>query len=149
MKVNSCFVSLLDISESLPFSFKIKDTIMEEDGALPKLMKFVSHIEKSYKESVYFIGEDIIGEKFYYRFLFKKGGFLEIMAQPPVAIVGHFIDQTKAKRFSTALKKAVESTVKDRKTQEMMKNIIEISEGNEALSFNDWHKIRKVRSLDG
>jgi len=144
----TAFVSLLDITEALPFSFNIEETnILEDDGKIMKpVERFISDLEKHFREQIVPVGEDIIGEKFYYRYLFKNNGFMEIMLQPPVAIVAHFVDQKNALKFSEALKAAIDSTIKDKKAREVLKNVIEISrEQHEALSYRSWSKMRSVR----
>ena len=147
MRIRSSFVSLLDISEVLPFTYRETKDMDHEEKVLAKLSKFVDVIEKQFKEEVCFIGDDIIGEKFYYRFLFKKGGFLEVMVQPPVAMIAHFIEQSRAKKFAEALKKTIDKTIEEKKAREILKNVIEVSTENEALSYEKWTKLRKIRSL--
>jgi hypothetical protein len=147
MKTKTAFVSLLDITEALPFSFKIEDDIFGDDGKIMRPVEhFISNLEKNLREQIIPVGEDIIGEKFYYRYLFKSNGFMEIMLQPPVAIVAHFIEQKKAVKFSEALKVTIDNVVKEKKTAEVLKNVIEISaEQKEALSYKSWSKVRTVR----
>ena len=148
MKKKTACVSLLDIGEALPFSHTIDENdLLTDDGAtLRPLERFIAELEKHFREEIIGVGEDIIGEKFYYRYLFKSNGFLELMLQPPVALVAHFGEQTKAKRFSAALTKTIDATIKDKKTAEILKNVIEISaERREALSYKSWSQMRKVR----
>ncbi len=144
MKTDSCFVSLLDISEVLPFSRKKEN----EDGAiLADLNRFMTIVERQFKDKIVFIGEDVIGEKFYYRFLFKKGGFVEVMTNPPVAIVAHFIEKKRANKFAEALKKTIDKTVREKKSREILKNVVEVSEGKESLGYGEWSKLRNIREL--
>ncbi len=143
MKTGSHFVSFLDIPEALPFSEKEE----AEEDVIKSLDKFIAVLEKQFKENVVFIGDDIIGEKFYYRFLFKKGGFVEIMANPPVAIIAHFIEERRAQRFAKALKAAINKTVRDKKAREILKNVIEVSSGKESLGYNKWIKLKKIREM--
>jgi len=98
-------------------------------------------------EGFVFIGDDVIGEKFYYRFLLKKSGFFEVMTNPPVALVAHFIDQRHAAKFADALRKTIDRTVKEKKARDMLKNIIEVSSGKDSLGYGKWSKLRKIREM--
>ncbi len=145
MKGNTAFVSLLDITEALPFSFRMDDILEEDDKIMRPVERFITELEKNFREQIIPIGEDIIGEKFYCRYLFKGNGFLEIMLQPPVAIVAHFAEHRKALKFSEALKTSIDSFIREKKSREVLKNVIEISGEKEALSYKSWSKVRKVR----
>lgn len=157
MKSKHTYVVLIDIPEALPFEFKPKkigpDGLPELDGAAKKteeeLFKFVKKLEKHFKEEFSFIGEDIVGEKFYKRFLFPKGGFLEIMYQPPAALIGHFIKLDRAKKFAKAIGKVIDETIKQAKVKMILKNLIEVkTEKEEPLTYEKWTKLTKIRGLD-
>ena len=156
MKSKHTYVVLIDIPEALSFELKLKkrgpDGLPELDGeakrAEGELFKFVTRLEKHFKEEFSFIGEDIIGEKFYKRFLFPKGGFLEIMYQPPAALIGHFIKLDRAKKFAKALEKVMDETVQEAKVKMILKNLIEIkTEKEEPLTYQKWTKLTKIRGL--
>ncbi|MDI6826229.1 MAG: hypothetical protein QMD36_03485 [Candidatus Aenigmarchaeota archaeon] len=156
MKSKHTYVVLIDLPEALPFEFKLTKTkpgeLKELDHVSKKseeeLFKFVTRLEKQFKEEFSFIGEDIIGEKFYKRFLFPKGGFLEIMYQPPAALIGHFIELDRAKAFARALEKVIDETVKEEKVKMILKNLIEVnSEKEEPLTYEKWTKLTKIRGL--
>lgn len=144
MKAKHSFVSLLDLPEILPFAKKCEhlDDINEE--CMKALANFVDLIAKQMKEEIHYIGQDNIGEKFYERFLFKKGGFMEIMTQPPVAIVGHFIEEKRAKKFSDALKKSV-LTIKDPVAKLVADSIEVESEEEQVLDYKTWSKLKDLR----
>ncbi len=156
MKSKHTYVVLIDLPEALPFEFKLAST--KPDGldklddhskkSEEELFKFVTRLEKHFKEEFSFIGEDIIGEKFYKRFLFPKGGFLEIMYQPPAALIGHFIKLDRAKKFAKALEKVIDETVKEAKIKMILKNLIEVNtEKEEPLTYDKWTKLTKIRGL--
>jgi len=156
MKSKHCYVVLIDLPEALPFEVKetltkpskMKKVADETHRAEGELFNFVSKLERNFKEEFSFIGEDIIGEKFYKRFLFPKSGFMEIMYQAPVAIVAHFLDTRRANRFAKALERAIEQTIKDGKILMILKNIIEVSsEKEEVLTYEKWSQMREIRGL--
>lgn len=155
LKSRHCYVVLIDLPEALPFEIKplVKpDEIAKIDtktiNAEKELFDFVSKLEKNFKEEFSFIGEDIIGEKFYRRFLFPKSGFMEIMYQAPVAIIAHFLDIKRAKDFANALKKTLEETITDKKILTILKNMIELNtEKEEVLTYEKWSKMREIRGL--
>lgn len=156
MKSKHTYVVLIDLIEVLPFEFKLTKTKPDGldmlDGEAKKseeeLFKFITRLEKHFKEELNFIGEDIIGEKFYKRFLFKKDGFLEIMYQPPAALIGHFVESNRAKKFAKALEKVIDETVKDNKAKMVLKNLIEVNtEKQEPLTYEKWSKLTKIRGL--
>ena len=155
MKSKHCYVVLIDLPEALPFEIKPpsklselakigKDSIDAEKG----LFKFVTLLEKNFKEDFSFIGEDIVGGKFYKRFLFSKSGFLEIMYQAPVAIIAHFLDKKRAEDFAKALKTTLKQTVKNTKVLTILQNMVEVnSEKEEPLTYEKWTKLREIRGL--
>lgn len=158
MKSKHTYVVLIDLPEALPFEFKLIKTKPDGDGldhldgeakkSEEELFKFVARLEKYFKEEFSFIGEDIIGEKFYKRFLFRKDGFLEIMYQPPAALIGHFIEPDRAKNFAEALEKVIDETVKEDKVKMILKNLIEVNtEKEEPLTYEKWGKLTKIRGL--
>jgi len=156
LKSKHTYVVLIDLIEMLPFEFKLTKTkpdgLDKLDGEAKKseeeLFKFVTKLEKHFKEEFSFIGEDIIGEKFYKRFLFQKDGFLEIMYQPPAALIGHFVEPNRAKIFAKALEKVIDETVKDNKAKMVLKNLIEINtEKEKPLTYDKWSKLSKIRGL--
>ncbi len=152
MKNKHSYVTLIDLPEALPFEIRTKKEIKfilesgEEDAE--KLFTFIKILEKEFGEEFSFIGEDIIAEKFYRRFLFPKGGFLEVMSEPPAAIIAHFIDEARAKKFAAALKKAIERTVSDKTAIKILQNSVEVStEKEEALTYKKWSELKDIRKM--
>lgn len=156
MKSKHNYVVLIDLPEALPFEYaddkckadKILDFKTNAEKAEMELFNFIYRLERNFNEEISFIGDDVIGEKFYKRFLFSKDGFLEVMYQRPAAIIAHFIDENRAKKFADAMKKAIEQTVKDKKLVMILQNTIEVNkEKGEALTYQKWAKIAKIRDM--
>lgn len=152
LKNKHSLVTLVDLPEALPFVIKkkknIKFILETSDEDTKKLFDFVVLLEKGFGEEFSFIGEDIIAEKFYRRFLFSNGGFLEVMSEPPATIIAHFIDEKRAKKFASALKKVIEGTIKDETIANMLKNTIEVStEKEETLNYNKWSEMKEIRKM--
>lgn len=153
------YVTLIDLPEAMPFgieSTKEDASLAQIDAAQKKLQEsdvklfaFVNILQKKLGEQLVYIGEDIIGEKFYKRFLFEKGGFVEIMTGVPVAISAHFIGIKRANKFAEALKHAIQKTVSDPKPAEIMVNTLVVNE-EEAykLTYEKWDKMRQIREGD-
>jgi len=156
MRLKHVYVVLIDLPEALPFEFRLKETEPDNVEELhrktkeseEKLFDFVTKLEDNFKEEFSFIGEDIIGEKFYKRFLFPNGGFLEVMHQPPAALIAHFIEKKRANVFADALKKTIDEMVEDEKSKMILKNLIEINtEKEEPLTYEKWSKLTELRKL--
>ncbi|MDI6807294.1 MAG: hypothetical protein QMD14_05865 [Candidatus Aenigmarchaeota archaeon] len=156
MKSKHCYVVFIDLPEALPFEIKkvltkpekIKEVDEETTKAERELFNFVSKLEKNFKEELSFIGEAIVAEKFYKRFLFPNSGFMEIMYQAPVAIIAHFLDIKRARSFASALKRTLEQTITDEKILTILKNMVEVNmEKEEALTYEKLSKMREIRGL--
>jgi len=156
MKSKHVYVTLIDLPETLPFETsqekskpeKIAKEFEDSKKSETELFNFVNRLEKNFKEEFSFIGDDLIGEKFYKRFLFQKDGFLEIMYQRPAAIIAHFIDEKRATLFSQALKKTLEETVKDKKLLMILQNLVEVNkEKEDLLTYDKWTKLTKIRRM--
>src|SRR3989338_8970578 len=131
MKTRHILVPALDVGEILPFVVKktksLQENIKEQERAKNELVKFIDLLEKNYKESIYYMGMDIIESKSYERFIFEKGGFFEIMIESPLAMNAHFVHNEKAKKFCEALKKTIKSILKKDNVTEMFVNSIEVN----------------------
>jgi hypothetical protein len=155
LKFRHSYVTLIDLPEALPFVTKkkkkeIKFILESGEEDINKLFEFIKILEKEFGEEFSFIGEDIIAEKFYRRFLFPKGGFLEVMSEPPAAIIAHFIDEASAKKFAAALKKAIAKAVSDKTAANILQNSVEVStEKEEALTYNKWSELKDIRKMVG
>ena len=108
MKNDHVFIPILDIGNNLPFAVKetksVRENIAEQERAKKELISFISKLEKNFKESLYYMGMDMIAGKGYERFMFEKGGFVEIMIESPLAFNAHFTEKIRAKKFCDALK---------------------------------------------
>jgi len=151
MKIKHYFVPVLDVNEILPFQVEISKEdlteIFEEfDEAKKKLSKFIDSLERVYKEPVYYMGMDVIGEKSYERFMFKKGGFLEILVEPPIAVNAHFVDERRAKKFAVALKKTLQKVLPQSPTKKIFIDSIQVqNEKDTSLTVKKWNKIKDIR----
>ncbi len=149
MKTKHFFVPALDIAELLPFVVRKKkvlaDQFAEQERAKAELMKFITLLEKNFKQSVHYVGMDIIGEKNYERFLFEKGGFLEILTESPAAINAHFPD----KKAAVAFRKALVATFTKLLTGEPAKlfiDSIEVQDQDDtSLTVSEWHRMKEIR----
>jgi len=120
----------------------------EED--IKRVFEFVDLLEKEFGEEVSFIGEDVIAEKFYRRFLFPNGGFMEIMTEPPAAIVTHFIELERAKKFAEVLKKVLDKVVNEKTVCDILKKSIEVStEKEDVLTYKKWTEMKSIREIIG
>ena len=152
MKTKHIFVPVLDVGEILPFIVKktktLAENIKEQQRAKYELIKFIDKLEKDYKESIYYMGMDIIEAKTYERFIFEKGGFFEIMTESPLAMNAHFVHQEHARKFCGALKKTLKSIMKKDKVSEMFINSIEVnSEEDQSLTFEKWGRLKNIKSI--
>lgn len=159
MKTKHSYVTLVDIPEVLPFEvkprkggrkIKVEKLLNEDDENTKKIFEFVELLEKAFGEEFSYIGEDIVGDKFYKRFLFPKGGFLEIMTQAPAAIIAHFVENRRAKKFAAALKKVITKTVEDKTSVSILKGLVEVaSEKEEPLTYEKWSELKEIRKIIG
>ncbi len=148
------YVTLLDLPEALPFAFmpsgKIEDLAKEDRNEIKaekKLLAFVTFLCKKFGDKFAYIGEDVIGEKFYRRFLFQKNGFLEVMTGVPAVVSAHFTDKKRADKFANALKKTIENQVSNAQAKKILLQSIEVSEDEQSrLSFEKWEKMREIRA---
>ena len=149
MKTKHIFVPALDVGEVLPFVVRktktLQENIKEQERARSELVKFIGMLEKNYRESIYYMGMDIIESKSYERFIFEKGGFFEIMIDSPLAMNAHFVHPEKAKKFCQALKKTIKSILKKDKVAEMFVNSIEVnSEQDQSLTYEKWDRMKSI-----
>ena len=148
------YVTLLDLPEALPFAFNPSGKFDEMDKDAEKqekadaiLMKFVSYLIQKFGDDYAYIGEDVIGEKFYKRFLFEKNGFLELMTGVPAVVSAHFTSKDRAQKFAEALKKTIEKQVSNEKARSVLMQSVEVDEDESSrLSYEKWEKIRDIRS---
>ena len=150
MKTKHIFVPILDVGDVLPFivkkTKKLSENIKEQERAKEELVKFIDKLEKNYKESVYYMGMDIIEAKTYERFIFEKGGFFELMTESPLAMNAHFVHDEQAKKFCIALKKTLRSILKSDSISEMFVNSIEVNrEEDQSLTYEKWNRMKDIK----
>lgn len=156
MKSKHSYVVLIDLPEMLEFEVSptkvtpekianLEKENMESDG---ELFKFVSKIEKRMRVNFSFIGEDVISEKFYKRFLVNGGGFIEVMYQAPAAIIAHFIEEDRANKFADSLKSTIREVVEDKKAATILENLVEVNtEKEEPLTYKKWSQLTHIRGM--
>lgn len=153
MKVKHIFVPALDVGELLPFGIKNTKKLDEDldfqEKSKKELVKFINKLEKNFNEEIYYVGMDIIGEKAYERFLFEKGGFLEIMMEEPVAINAHFVSEARGKKFAESLKRTLKQILPKGEVSNMFIDNIQVQdEQDSSLSVKKWTAIKKIRNLE-
>jgi len=154
LKSKHSYVVLIDLPEVLPFETKrkkgIKEILEMGEEDIKKVFEFVVLLEKEFGEEISFIGEDVIAEKFYRRFLFPNGGFMEIMTEPPAAIVAHFIEIRRARKFAEALKRVLNKVVKEKTIRDILKKSVEVSsEKEDVLTYKKWTEMKSIREMIG
>ena len=149
MEIRHYFVPLLDVSEKIPFAISLcsntNKNISCQESAKKELNKFINSLSKNLKEKVVYIGMDVIGEKYYERYLFEKGGFLEIMMEAPLAINAHFSNKVQAKKFEKSLKVVLGSILKKDAVSKMFLDSIGIGTDETNLKVSTWDKLKNIR----
>ena len=150
MRTKHLFVPALDIQERLPFAIRetkdLQGSFAEQDRAKQELVKFVDRLEKNLKQKVFYLGFDVIGEKSYERFLFDKGGFLEVMVESPVALNAHFVHDDQASKFAKALKVTFGQLLPKGPITQLFIDSIEVqNQDDTSLTVEKWHKMKDVR----
>ena len=104
---------MLDVPEILPFGFEpsgvenLVDLLDDTNRSEDMLKEFMTTLEQEYKEPIYRLGQDMIGEKLYRRYLLEKDGFIEVALEKPAAIIAHFTNIKRGKDFAAALEKTI------------------------------------------
>ena len=154
MMLTHFYVTLLDLPECLPFTFNPTGKLeeLEKDERLEleaeaRLQSFAEQLMNKFGEEFAYIGDDIIGEKFYKRFLLEKNGFMEVMTGVPAVVSAHFTTKERAEKFAEALRKTIEKQVSDEKAKMVLLQAIEVDEDEASqLTFEKWEKLRDIRS---
>ena len=149
MKTKHIFVAALDVGSLLPFTIRptktLQENLKEQQRAKDVLIKFVDKLEKNYKETIYYMGMDVIEAKNYERFIFEKGGFFELMIESPLALNAHFVDFKRATRFCAALKKTLTALLNKDTVSKLFINSIEVnSEEDQSLTYERWDRIKNI-----
>mgnify|MGYP006300524801 CR=1 FL=1 len=150
MKSKHVFVSIVDVGEIIPFSIKekkdFKEKLQEEKRARKELEKFIDNLEKTFNENIYYMGMDVIGEKSLERFIFQKGGFLEILIEPPAVLNAHFVNKKRANKFCKSLKKTIKETLEDNSVSKMLIDSISVrEEKDESMTVKKWNLMKDIR----
>lgn len=151
MKTKHIFVASLDVGELLPFAARekktLKESMEEQERAKKELVKFIDNLGKSYGETIYYMGVDIIEAKSYERFIFEDGGFFEVMVTPPLALNAHFVHEKQAEKFCYALKKTLRQLLKKNKIVDMFIDSIEVNrEEDQSLTYERWDMVKSIRT---
>jgi len=149
MKTTHLFVPALDVSGLLPFAVRetttLEQSFGEQDRAKKALVAFVDALEKTLKQKIFYMGFDVIGEKSYERFMFDKGGFLEVMVESPVALNAHFVHPDDAKKFAAALKKTLAATLpKDEMSRLFIESIEVQNQDDTTLTVEKWNTMKNI-----
>ena len=149
MKTKHYFVPALDINEMLPFVIKRKkvlaDQFTEQERAKSELTTFIALLEKQFKQPIHYVGMDVIGEKNYERFLFAKGGFLEILTESPVAINAHFPDRKAAIAFRSALVQTFRKLLTGPAADLFVDSIGVQDQDDTSLTVQKWRMLTQIR----
>lgn len=149
MRSQHVFVAALDVGGLLPFAVRstksIQASFTEQDRAKKELVRFVERLETRLKQKIFYMGFDVIGEKAYERFIFDKGGFLEVMVESPVAINAHFVHAAQAKKFALALKATLKSMLPDSPVSRLFLESIEVQDQDDSsLTVEKWVRMKDV-----
>ncbi|MEM4267237.1 MAG: hypothetical protein QXK37_00220 [Candidatus Woesearchaeota archaeon] len=149
MNIRHIFVPALDIGEIVPFTIRktksIEESIEEQERSRQKLAEFIEKLEQKFGESIFYIGYDEIAGRFYERFMFEQGGFLEIMIEAPLALNAHFISEERAKKFCAALKETLKEMLPDSPVSNMFLDSITVQTQNDnSLTYKKWEIMKEI-----
>lgn len=149
MRTQHIFVPALDVGGLLPFAVRktesIQKSFAEQDRAKKELVRFIDALERRLGQKIFYMGFDVIGEKEYERFIFDKGGFLEVMTESPVAINAHFVHPAQAKEFAAALKATLKSMLPESPVSRLFLESIEVQDQDDSsLTVEKWDRMKDV-----
>ena len=100
---------IFSVEKGLPFQVRKEglSAFKEIERANAVLQKLVRRIEKRFHDVVWYIGTDIFADGIYERFVFNKGGFMEIRAGSNAGIYAYFNTEKRAQEFKKALQLAL------------------------------------------
>src|SRR3989338_144048 len=100
---------IFSVEKGLPFQTRKVglSAFKEIERANAVLQKLVRRIEKRFHDIVWYIGTDIFADGIYERFVFNKGGFMEIRAGSNAGIYAYFNEEKRANNFKDALQFAL------------------------------------------
>ncbi len=143
-------VSLLDVNDLLTFAKEevktLKEEITEEQRVEKELKEFIATIEKHSGHKIHYMGHEKRFGKHLVRFMFKKGGFLEVMVEKPLALNAHFINKSQADDFASGLKKALKEVLPDSPVKDIFIESIKVEDGHQKqlLSVDKWAMLHKI-----
>ena len=146
-------VAIIDVNAELPFV----ETITSHTGKTmqtslkvkrEKIVEFINLLSKNLGEKIIYAEQ--LGN--YYRFVFEKGGFLELQIDIPLILNAHFSSGRKSRRFYKALKLSLIKLLKDKGKKDIemiMKNIYITSETSSIFSsLRSMNRAKKLRKLN-
>lgn len=150
MKLDHYYVNLVDLPEVLPFTLAEEELEkaegQEESGKA--LFEFVEALEEF--DEIHYIGQDNIEGKFYQRFMFSDGGFIEVMQKAPSAVIAHFSSEERAEEFVDVLQAVIREKAEESKAGELLASDVEVSREEEgSLTYEKWTKLKDVRESMG
>ena len=106
----------------------------------------ITEVEKFSGHKIHYIGHEKRYGKHLVRFLFKKGGFLEVIVEKPLTMNAHFFDEKHANNFAHGLKKVLKKSLPDQPVKEMFIGSIQVEDGfkGELLSIDKWSKMHRI-----
>jgi hypothetical protein len=151
MQTKHIFVPTLDVGEIVPFAIKKTETVQEsmdeQERAREALSKFIDKLEQSFGEGIFYLGFDEIAGRFYERFMFERGGFLEIMIEAPLAMNAHFIDEAKAQKFEEAIRQTLTEQLPESPIKKMFIDSIKVqTQNDDSLTYKKWETIKEIKN---
>ncbi len=143
-------VNFVDVNELLSFAKEeykeLEEQIKEEKRVEDELKEFISTIEKHSDHKIHFIGHEKRYGNHLVRFLLKDGGFIEVIAEKPLALNAHFYSKEQADKFAKGLKKALEKHMPNHPVKDMVINNIKVEDGfrDDVLTLNKWSRMHKI-----
>ena len=145
VKLQHYIVIVVDVQELIPLEDESKRGLEKEASVAKHTKELISLLQKNYHDKILYIEEGSVGGRCVQRFLFKKGGLLELIEDKPFAIKAHFVKRNEADHFLRALKKTLRQIVPENPVKEMFINDIgvDIIE-NDPLSEEKWTLLHNV-----
>ncbi|MBU0756941.1 MAG: hypothetical protein KKF44_02660 [Nanoarchaeota archaeon] len=143
-------VTLLDIDQLLTFVkndvHSVEDDLKEERRVEKELKEFIREVEKHSGHKIQYIGHEKRYGRHLVRFIFKKGGFLEVIVEKPLSMNGHFINQKHAEMFMKGLKKVLNKKLPDHPVKSIFIESIKIEDGfkDDLITLDTWNKMHRI-----
>jgi hypothetical protein len=149
-KIEHKVVSFVDVNDILKFTKKecrdLDSQIKEEKRVEDELKKFIGDVQKHSGHMIHHIGNDKKSELFLVRFLFKDGGFLEVVGEKPLSLNAHFISKKEAEKFAEGLKKTLNQYMPDTTIKSMVVDSVQVTDGKQEdmITLEKWSKMHKI-----